>query len=157
MKALLLVVGKTSQKWLNEGINDYYSRINRYVSFEIIVIDDMRNRGKIDNEKLKKQEGEKILASLNEKDFVILLDENGKQFSSVSYASWIEKEFLISSRRLVFVVGGAYGFSNDVYERANFKISLSSLTFSHQMVRLIFVEQFYRAFTIIRGEPYHHI
>lgn len=156
MKTLLLVVGKTSEKWLNEGIGDYSMRINRYVPFEIQVIADMKNRGKIDNEMLKKQEGEKILASIQEKDVVVLLDENGKQFSSVAFATWIERDFLITSRRLVFIVGGAYGFSNEVYERANFKISLSAMTFSHQMVRLIFSEQLYRAFTIINMEPYHH-
>ncbi len=156
MRALLLLVGKTTEKWLNEGIGDYSTRINRYVPFEMQVLSDMKNRGKIDTETLKKQEGEKLLAAINDKDVVVLLDENGKSFSSTTFASWIEKEYLLSSRRVVFVIGGAYGFSKDVYERAFFKISLSAMTFSHQMVRLIFVEQFYRAFTIIKGEPYHH-
>jgi 23S rRNA (pseudouridine1915-N3)-methyltransferase len=157
MKALLLVVGKTSEKWLNDGIGDYSTRINRYIPFEMLVIADMKNRGKIDNETLKKQEGEKILSSILEKDVVVLLDENGKHFSSVAFAIWIERDFLITSRRIVCVIGGAYGFSREVYERANFKISLSAMTFSHQMVRLIFVEQLYRAFTIINKEPYHHV
>ena len=156
MKILLLVVGKTSEKWLQEGIDNYIARINNYVQFEIEIIADHNNRGKIDIDSLKKLEGDKILASVNEKDVVILLDENGKEFSSVEFATWLDKNYYITSKRLVFVVGGAYGFCNLVYERANQVVRLSSMTFSHQMVRLFFVEQLYRAFTIIKGEPYHH-
>ncbi len=156
MKILLLVVGKTSEKWLQEGINNYKTRVNNYVQFEIEIIPDYKNRGKIDIESLKKIEGDKILASVNEKDVVILLDEKGKEFSSVEFATWIDRNYYITSKKLVFVVGGAYGFSNSVYDRANHIIRLSSMTFSHQMVRLFFVEQLYRAFTIIKNEPYHH-
>ncbi|HPW67079.1 MAG TPA: 23S rRNA (pseudouridine(1915)-N(3))-methyltransferase RlmH [Salinivirgaceae bacterium] len=156
MKILLLVVGKTSEKWLQEGINNYVARINNYVEFEVEVIPDHKNRGKIDVERLKKIEGEKILTSVNEKDVVILLDEKGKEFSSIKFATWLDQNYYITSKRLVFVVGGAYGFSNSVYDSANHIIRLSSMTFSHQMVRLFFVEQLYRAFTIIKNEPYHH-
>lgn len=156
MKILLLVVGKTSEKWLQEGINYYISRVNNYVQFEIEVISDHKNRGKIDVESLKKLEGEKILTSVNEKDVVILLDERGKEFRSIEFATWLERNYYITSKRLVFVVGGAYGFNNSVYDRANHIIRVSSMTFSHQMVRLFFIEQLYRAFTIIKKEPYHH-
>ena len=156
MKILFLVIGKTSERWLDEGISEYMMRIKRYAPFELTVIPDMRNRGKIDIAQLKKLEGECILKSVKDTDVVCLLDEKGKQFSSISLADWINKEFSITSKRIVFVIGGAYGFSDAVYLRSNFTLSLSPMTFSHQMVRLIFLEQLYRAFTIINNEPYHH-
>ena len=156
MKALLLVIGKTNEKWLNVAIEDYKSRICRYIPFEITVITDMKNRGKIDTEQLKKQEGESILKTTKESDIICLLDDKGKTFTSELFSKWIDSNFLITSKRVVFIVGGAYGFSNAIYSRANHIIRLSPMTFSHQMVRLIFTEQLYRAFTIINNEPYHH-
>lgn len=156
MKSLLLVVGKTNENWLNEAVNEYKNRISRYISFEMTVIPDMKNRGKIETERLKKQEGECILKSIHDTDIVCLLDEHGKQHSSEAFSNWINNNFMITSKRIVFIIGGAYGFSDPVYKRANHLISLSPMTFSHQMVRLIFTEQLYRAFTIIKNEPYHH-
>ncbi len=156
MKILLLVVGKTSEKWLQEGINEYATRINNYAKFDIQIITDLKHRGKIDTESLKKQEGNKILMAIDEKDLIILLDENGKNYRSTEFASIIEKNYAITSKRVVFVIGGAFGFCDSIYKRANNIISLSKMTFSHQIVRLLFVEQLYRAFTIIKNEPYHH-
>ncbi|MDD2564162.1 MAG: 23S rRNA (pseudouridine(1915)-N(3))-methyltransferase RlmH [Salinivirgaceae bacterium] len=156
MKSLLLVVGKTNENWLSEAVNEYKNRISRYIQFEMTVIPDMKNRGKIETEKLKKQEGECILKSINDADIICLLDEQGKQYSSEGFSNWINNNFMITSKRIVFIIGGAYGFSDSVYKRANYLISLSPMTFSHQMVRIIFTEQLYRAFTIIKNEPYHH-
>ena len=121
------------------------------------VIPDIKNRKTLSEEQQKKAEGDLILSQLNPGDDLILLDEKGKTFTSVMFSQWIEKQMNIGSKRIVFVVGGPYGFSKDVYDKAKFKISLSEMTFSHQMIRLIFVEQLYRAFTIIKGEPYHHV
>ena len=121
------------------------------------VIPDIKNRKTLTEEQQKKAEGDLILSQLNSGDDLILLDEKGKTFTSVMFSQWIEKQMNAGSKRIVFVVGGPYGFSKDVYDKAKFKISLSEMTFSHQMIRLIFVEQLYRAFTIIKGEPYHHV
>ena len=157
MKIVFLVIGKTDESYLDTGILKYIKRLEHYVPFEMKIIPDIKNRKTLTEEQQKKAEGELILSNINVGDDLVLLDENGKTFSSVAFSQWIEKQMNIGSKRMVFVVGGPYGFSKEVYAKAKFKISLSEMTFSHQMIRLIFVEQLYRAFTIIKGEPYHHL
>ena len=157
MKIVFLVIGKTDESYLDTGISKYIKRLEHYVPFEMKIIPDIKNRKTLTEEQQKKAEGELILSNINVGDDLVLLDENGKTFSSVAFSQWIEKQMNIGSKRMVFVVGGPYGFSKEVYAKAKFKISLSEMTFSHQMIRLIFVEQLYRAFTIIKGEPYHHV
>lgn len=156
MKIILLVTGKTTSTYLQEGINLYTNRINRYIPFEIITLPDVKTTKSTDAEKQKRAEGERILAELKPGDKMILLDERGKNLSSRGFSEMIEKMAVNGEKRVVFVVGGPYGFSQDVYARADGKLSFSAMTFSHEMIRLFFVEQLYRAFTIIRGEPYHH-
>ena len=155
MKIELIQVGKTVNKIFVEGINEYLGRIKHYVPFNITTIPEIKNTKSLSESQQKTLEGTLILKLLQAQDTVVLLDEHGKEFRSVEFAAWLEKQQQVA-RRLVFVIGGPYGFSDDVYERANSKISLSKMTFSHQMVRLIFCEQLYRACTIIQGEPYHH-
>lgn len=155
MKTILILVGKTVNKHFAAGINDYSERISHYMPFEILHIPELKNTRKLTEEQQKTMEGELILKAIQPSDTVVLLDEHGKEFRSMEYAGWLEHKRNVS-RRLVFVIGGPYGFSEEVYGRANEKISLSKMTFSHQMVRLIFTEQLYRACTIIKGEPYHH-
>ena len=155
MKTELILVGKTNDKHFQTGIDDYCQRIGHYMPFSITVIPELKNTKSLSFQQQKEREGELILAKLQSSDHVVLLDEHGKDFRSVEFARWIEQKNA-SVRRLVFVIGGPYGFSEAVYSRANEKISLSKITFSHQMVRLVFVEQIYRACTIIKGEPYHH-
>lgn len=155
MRALLLVVGKTTDKHISACIDDYVGRIGHYLPFEVQVIPELRNTKSLSMAQQKEREGELILKQLVSGDHVVLLDEHGEERRSVDFASWLEKKQM-GVRRLVFVVGGPYGFSDAVYARCNEKISLSRMTFSHQLVRLVFVEQFYRACTIIKGEPYHH-
>ena len=157
MKIVFLVIGKTDESYLDTGILKYIKRLEHYVPFEMKIIHDIKNRKTLTEEQQKKAEGELILSNINIGDDLVLLDENGKTFSSVTFSQWIEKQMNIGSKRMIFVVGGPYGFSKEVYAKAKFKISLSEMTFSHQMIRLIFVEQLYRAFTIIKGEPYHHV
>lgn len=155
MKTELILVGKTVNKHFNAGINDYVERIGHYMPFSITTIPELKNTKNLSESQQKEREGELILKQIQSTDTVVLLDEHGKEFRSIEFADWIQKK-QNTARRLLFVIGGPYGFSNDVYERANEKISLSKMTFSHQMVRLIFTEQIYRACTIIKGEPYHH-
>ena len=157
MKILFVVIGKTDESYLETGIVKYIKRLEHYIPFEMKVIPDIKNRKTLTEDQQKKAEGDLILSQLNPGDDLILLDEKGKTFTSVMFSQWIEKQMNTGSKRMVFVVGGPYGFSKDVYDKAKFKISLSEMTFSHQMIRLIFVEQLYRAFTIIKGEPYHHV
>ena len=157
MKILFLVIGKTDESYLETGIGKYIKRLEHYIPFEMKVIPDIKNRKTLTEEQQKKAEGDLILSQLNPGDDLILLDEKGKTFTSVLFSQWIEKQVNAGSKRIVFVVGGPYGFSKEVYDKCKFKISLSEMTFSHQMIRLIFVEQLYRAFTIIKGEPYHHV
>lgn len=156
MKVKLLLVGKSVDGWLQSGIRLYTNRIEYYVPFEMTVIPELKQTSSFSVEQIKEREGELILARLKSTDEVILLDERGKMYSSEDWARHLEQKMTYGSKDLVFVVGGAYGFSEKVYQRADSKLSLSQMTFSHQMVRLIFVEQLYRAFTIIKGEPYHH-
>ena len=156
MKILLIVIGKTDLEWLRTGIELYTERISRFVQFEIQVIPDLRNTRNMEPAVQKVREGESILKLLQPSDDVFLLDDKGREMSSPELAQWLEKRMAQSSKRLVFIIGGPYGFSADVYNRVPGRISLSRMTFSHQMVRLIFVEQFYRAFSIINNLPYHH-
>ncbi len=156
MKILLLAIGKTDSRELESLIQNYTKRIGHYLPFEMKVIPDVRRSGKISAEQQKLNEGREILEQVQTTDRLILLDERGKSMSSIEFASHIEGRMLLSDKRLVFVIGGPYGFSQEVYERANEQLSLSRMTFSHQMVRLFVVEQIYRAMTILRGEPYHH-
>ena len=155
MKTLLILVGKTVNKHFIAGINDYAERIRHYMPFEIITIPELKNTKNLTEEQQKTMEGELILKQLQTSDTVVLMDEHGKEFRSIELAKWLDQKRNIA-RRLVFIIGGPYGFSQTIYERANEKLSLSKMTFSHQMVRLIFTEQLYRACTIIKGEPYHH-
>ncbi len=155
MKTQLLQVGKTINKHFVAGINDYADRISHYMPFDIVTIPELRNTKNLTEEQQKAAEGELILRQLQPTDHVVLLDEHGTEHRSIELARWLEQKQQ-TARRLVFVIGGPYGFSTAVYQRANEKISLSRLTFSHQMVRLVFTEQLYRACTIIKGEPDHH-
>ena len=157
MKIVLLVVGKTVEAWLKSGIDDYVSRLGHFVPFEMQVIPDLKNTKSMDTATQKQKEGELILKSLQPGDHVVLLDDKGAQYSSEELSVWVDKKSMQTGKRLVFIIGGPYGFSKDVYAKANEKLSLSKMTFSHQMVRLIFVEQLYRAYTILKGIPYHHI
>lgn len=156
MKILLLAIGNTDKKYMKEGIDDYVKRLSFYVPFELKVIPDIKNRSSFTEDLQKEKEGLLILNHVLTGDYLILLDEHGAEFSSVEFSKWIEKKMIAGTRQLVFVIGGPYGFSNTVYQRSDVKIALSKLTFSHQMVRLIFVEQLYRAMTILKNEPYHH-
>ena len=155
MKTELIVVGRTVNKHFIAGIADYSERIGHYMPFSITTIPELKNTKSMTEEQQKQAEGEQILKLIQPSDTVVLLDEHGHEYRSVELASWLEQK-RNTARRLVFVIGGPYGFSQAVYTRANEKISLSKMTFSHQMVRLIFTEQLYRACTIIKGEPYHH-
>ena len=156
MKIQLLVVGKTNQDFVQKGIDEFCGRIKHYLSFEIEVIPELKNTKSLSIDQQKEREGELILKTLKPDDYLVLLDEAGKEFTSVAFASYLEKKMQVIPKRLVFVIGGPYGFSNEVYKTAKEKVSLSQMTFSHQMIRLIMVEQIYRALTIIKGEPYHH-
>lgn len=156
MKILLLTIGKTDEDYLITGIKKYVGRLGHYVSFEMKEIPDIRNRKTLSEEQQKKAESFLLLSQWQPGDYVILLDENGKQYGSVEFSELLEKQMASGVKRLVFVIGGPYGFAQEVYAKANEKMSLSPMTFSHQMVRLIFVEQLYRAFTIMKGEKYHH-
>jgi 23S rRNA (pseudouridine1915-N3)-methyltransferase len=156
MKLEFWVIGKTAFDYLDEGIALYEKRLRNYVPFLFTVFPDIKNAKNMPSELLKSKEGELILAKLSSDDFLMLLDERGKQYSSVEFSIWIEQKLGSSHKRVVFLVGGAYGFSPDVYARANAQCSLSRMTFSHQMIRLFFIEQVYRAMTILKGEPYHN-
>ena len=156
MKIVLAVVGKVAGGYLSKGIEEYTSRLRHYVPFEILYVPDAKNTKNLTEAQQKDAEGRNILSALDKSDHVVLLDERGKQFTSMEFSRYIEKKMSVVQRRLVFVVGGPYGFAPDVYSRANEKISLSSMTCSHEMIRLIFTEQLYRAMTILRNEPYHH-
>lgn len=156
MKVRLILVGKTVESYLRKGIDVYVERLKHYVPFEIVEIPELRQVSALTRDQIKVREGELILKLIRESDDLILLDEHGARFTSVAWARHLEQKLAHSSRDIVFVVGGSYGFSQAVYGRSNSMLSLSDMTFSHQLVRLLFVEQLYRAFTIIKGEPYHH-
>ena len=156
MKISLLTVGKTDVKWVREGLDLYVSRLSHYVPFTLEEIPELKNVSALSRDQIKEKEGELVLKRIKDADELVLLDERGRELRSVELASWLQDRLARGGRDLVFVIGGAYGFSDKVYDRADGKLSLSRLTFSHQMGRTIFAEQLYRAFTIIKGEPYHH-
>ena len=156
MRIKLLVMGKTADTYLQEGIKKYENRLQNYVTFDIITLADVKQAKNLNSQQLIEKEAELILSKIDNTDTLILLDEHGKCFSSVEFSKYIERSMISSVSSLIFLVGGAYGVSTRIKERANFTLSLSAMTFSHQMVRLFMVEQLYRAFTIIKKEPYHH-
>ena len=156
MKIVLLTIGKTSEKYLIEGIAQYQNRLKHYIQFEMIEILNIKNAKNFSNAELIKKEGELILKQLQRSDHLVILDDKGNDFTSPKFSEKLQNWMLSGKKRLVFVVGGAYGFSEQVYSRGNEKISLSKMTFSHQMVRLFFVEQIYRGYAILNNEPYHH-
>lgn len=157
MKITQICIGKTSSDYLIQGVQEYEKRLKHYVKFESIIIPYIKNSKNLSEGELKNKEGEEILKRLDQRDMVILLDEKGKVYSSVEFSSQVQSYMGRGIKNLVFVIGGAYGFSDAIYQRGDGKISLSRMTFSHQMIRLIFIEQLYRAMTILRGEPYHHV
>lgn len=152
----MICIGKTGKKFLEQGEQEYLMRLKHYLPIERVEIADLKNQKNMSVDEIKKQEGQKILAQLNDATAIFLLDDKGKSYSSLAFSAFLQKQFNQSMQQLVFVIGGAYGFSQEVYERATGKISLSAMTFSHQMIRLIFFEQVYRAMTILKGEKYHH-
>ncbi|WP_029905200.1 23S rRNA (pseudouridine(1915)-N(3))-methyltransferase RlmH [Prevotella sp. 10(H)] len=156
MKIILLVIGKTDAGYFIEAVNEYQKRLEHYIPFEMQIIPDIKNTKNLTPDQQKEKEGELILKNLQSGDYLVLLDDKGKEYTSVQFASYIEKKTHTVAKRLVFLVGGPYGFSPAIYDKANEKLTLSRMTFSHQMVRLIFVEQLYRAMTILNNEPYHH-
>ena len=156
MNIKLIAVGKTDNKNLQLLIDEYQKRLSFYVKFDFEILADIKNVKNLSENQQKEKEGEMILSKIGSTDQLILLDENGKNYSSINFASELQKKMNSGIKTLVFVIGGPYGFSSEVYEKANGKISLSTMTFSHQMVRLFFIEQLYRAFTILKNEPYHH-
>ena len=156
MNIKLLAIGKTDNKALQSLIDDYTKRLSFYIKFDLEIITDLKNVKNLSESQQKEKEGELILSKLNPTDQLILLDENGGTFSSIAFSDYLQKKMNSGAKTLVFVIGGPYGFSEEIYQKAQGKISLSLMTFSHQMVRLFFIEQLYRGFTILRNEPYHH-
>lgn len=156
MKLLLLLIGNTTTPYLKEGIDNYVKRIGHYIPFELRTLPDVKVSKGMTEERQKEKEGSMILGALQPGDLLVLLDERGKEMTSRGFAAWIDRRSQTVGKRIVFSIGGPYGFSKEVYERADEMISLSKMTFSHEMVRLFFTEQIYRAMTILRGEPYHH-
>lgn len=156
MKVCLLVIGKTDVAYIREGIAEYEKRLKRYIPYEMKILADVKNAKSMTEAVQKEKEGELLLQQLQTGDYVVLLDERGREYTSLGFSEFVAQKMLMGIKRLVFVIGGPYGFAASVYQRGQEKISLSKLTFSHQMVRLIFAEQLYRAMTIMKGEPYHH-
>jgi 23S rRNA (pseudouridine1915-N3)-methyltransferase len=156
MKIAILQTGKTTEKHISEGVEIYSARLKKYCGFEIITIPDLKETRNMPVKEQKVKEGRKILQAVGKDDIIVLLDERGKELRTVDFATWIEGKSLMLGKRLLFIIGGAWGFSEEVNDIADFKLSLSRMTFPHQLVRLLFIEQLYRAFTIIKGEPYHH-
>ncbi len=156
MKIVLLMVGKTTESYYTQAIDEYVGRLKHYISFESEVIPELKKTKNLQTELQKEREGELIKKALKQGDYIVLLDEKGKEFTSVGFSDYIAMKQQKVSKRLVFIIGGPYGFSEEMYGLANEKISLSKMTFSHQMIRILFVEQLYRAMTILSGEPYHH-
>ncbi len=156
MKVKLLLIGKTNKSFLIAGENEYLQRIQHYIKLERIELQDIKNQKHLTIDQIKSNEGKLFLDKIKNDDFVILLDEKGQQMTSKELSLFINDKALHGSKNMVFIIGGAYGFSNDLYERSNYKLGLSKMTFSHQMVRMIFLEQLYRAMSILKGEPYHH-
>jgi 23S rRNA (pseudouridine1915-N3)-methyltransferase len=156
MKISLICIGKTDDSYLIEGIESFQKRLKFYINFKMIVIPDIKNSKNLSKEQQKAKESEQILKHINSGDHVILLDERGKEYRSVEFADFLSKKMVSSTQHLVFIIGGPYGFDANIEDRSDAKLSLSKMTFSHQMIRLFFSEQLYRAFSILKGEPYHH-
>lgn len=156
MTVKLIYIGKTGKSFLVEGEKEYTKRLKRYIKFQSIELPDIKNAKKMSFQEVKNKEGAQILSKIKEDERVFLLDEKGKEFDSVSFSKFIQKQFNIGGQGITFVIGGPYGFSEEVYKRATGKVALSKLTFSHQMIRMFFIEQLYRSMTIVKGEPYHH-
>lgn len=156
MKIKLLTIGATPKNYLQEGEQLFEKRLVNYIPFEKIEIPDLKNAKNLSKDQIKTEEGKQILQKISTTDFVVLLDERGKEMRSIDFADWLQQVMNQGPKHIVFVVGGPYGFSDEVYARANRKLSLSKMTFSHQMIRLFFMEQLYRAFSILKNEPYHH-
>jgi 23S rRNA (pseudouridine1915-N3)-methyltransferase len=156
MKITLLTIGKTEDKYLLEGIGIYLKRLKHYINFRILEIPELKNTKSLSTEQQKSKEAELIFKNIHSTDYIILLDEKGKELSSKQFSTFLNKKMVGGQQHLVFIIGGPYGFSTDIYKRSNEEISLSRMTFSHQMIRLLFTEQLYRAYTILKGEPYHH-
>jgi 23S rRNA (pseudouridine1915-N3)-methyltransferase len=156
MKATLILVGKTVDKRFAELISEYTNRLKHYINFEINTIPELKNTKSLTSEQQKNSEAELIIKNLQPSDYVVLLDEHGKEMRSVEMADWMKRKMNTINKRIVFIIGGPYGFSQKIYDIAHEKLSMSKMTFSHQMIRLIFVEQLYRSMTILNGEPYHH-
>lgn len=156
MKITLIAIGKTDDSYILEGIDKYLKRLKHYIKFELFIIQDLKKTKNLSEDEQKAKESELFLKQISNSDYVVVLDERGIELSSMQFADFINKRMIASVPHLVFLIGGPYGFDQSIYERANHKLSLSKLTFSHQMIRLFFVEQIYRAFSILKGEPYHH-
>lgn len=156
MDITLITVGKTATDYIQTGINEYCKRLKRYIPFSIKYLPDIKNARKLTEAQQKEEEGKLILAELSSSDYVVILDERGEMLSSRGFSDFLQKGMLGGKKRMVFIVGGPYGFSPSVYSRAEAKLSFSKMTFSHEMIRLFFTEQVYRAMTILKGEPYHH-
>jgi len=156
MNIELWCVGKTQFDFVNKGVEEFSTRLKHYTNFRVVYLDDIKKGKKENSINVKKREGEQILKKLKGGEILILMDENGKEMNSINFASFIENKMIYSAKTLVFLIGGAFGFSNEIYQKADFKLSLSQMTFSHQLIRLCFVEQLYRAFTIIKNEKYHN-
>lgn len=156
MQITLLCIGKTGKRFLEEGEMEYAKRLSHYVTFDALVLPDIKQAKNLSEDQIKQKEGALFLEKIHTSDFVCLLDERGKQYDSVAFAQYMQEQFNRGGKRILFVVGGPYGFSKEMYDRANGLLSLSKMTFSHQMIRLFFIEQLYRAMTILKNEPYHH-
>ncbi len=156
MKLVLVQTGKTTEKYITDGAVDFSARISRFSTFEIITIPDLKNTKNMPPEEQRRREGGKLIQYIDNNDYVVLLDERGKELRTMEFAAMLQKMLMLPKKRLVFVTGGPWGFPETVYDRADARLSLSKMTFSHQLVRLLFLEQLYRAFTILKGDPYHH-
>lgn len=156
MKIKLLAIGKTNKSYFIEAELEYSKRLSKYIQFEKIELPDIKNAKNLSHDQLKQEEGKLILTKIDNQSFIVLLDENGKNMSSINFAKWLNNEMVRGHKHIVFIIGGAYGFSDEVYAKCNFKLSLSEMTFNHQMVRMIFIEQLYRGYSILNNEPYHH-
>lgn len=156
MKIALLQTGKTSEKHVAEGLDLYTTRIRKYSGFEIISLPDLKNTRNLSVGELKIREGKRVIDTFGKDDYIVLLDERGKEMRTIEFAEWVRKQSMVPGKRIVFVIGGPWGFSDELYDLADFRLSLSKMTFPHQLVRLLFVEQLYRVMTILKGEPYHH-
>ncbi len=156
MKLVLLLTGKTDKSWIRDGVAEYEKRISKYARFEIVTLPDVKNPGKIPADKVMAREAEKMLSFLKGEDHVVLLDERGSSYSTMEMAAWLRTTMSLPRKRIVFVIGGPWGFDSAVAARADHRVSLSELTFSHQVVRLLFAEQLYRVLSVIAGDPYHH-